>query len=222
MTDDVLARKVSTSILETESTSEEVKKFVLDCHVWPFYGVAVDLINIDVALEAVEGTGMKVMTVASYPLGGMYTSVKCGQIEYARSHGAHEMDACLNFFDFKSGRYDSVLRDIQMMKDACGDDLKLILIPQFAVLTNDEKIRACELMLEAGVPHLKTNTGYGYNTLVDDVTFIKRRYGDDMSVEVSGGIRTRADAEMVVNAGACVVHTSTPLQVAGISPAKSS
>lgn len=215
---DVLVGRLSTSILDTQATRDEVRTFALDCCRWPFYGIAVDLIDVSLAKELLSGSGIKVMTVASYPLGGMTTAVKRSEIKCAISAEADEIDACLNYFELKSGHIDRVEQDIAGLVEACGDRIKLILIPQFAILTNNEKVRICESMLKHGVHNLKTNTGYGYNTLVDDVVFIKRRYGDEMNVEVSGGIRTRADAEAAIGAGACLVHTSTPFEVIGHVP----
>jgi deoxyribose-phosphate aldolase len=210
---DILKGRLSTSILDTEVTEDGVRSFIRGCQSWPFYGIAVDLISIRLAREVLEGTEIKVMTVASYPLGGTRRAVKRSEVDYAIREGADEIDACLNYFELKSGHLGRVEEEIAELVETCADKIKLILIPQFAVLTNDEKEGVCQAMLKRGAHNLKTNTGYGYTTVVDDVTFIRRRYGDEISVEVSGGIRTRADAEEVIRAGACLVHTSTPFEV---------
>lgn len=202
-------RKFSTSILETEVTHKEVEKFIEKCKKYNLYGIAVDLDYVVFAKKLLEGTSMKVITVASYPNGGMTTKVKVAQIKYAIKMGADEIDACLNYNALKSGRFDDVKNDMNKMVDAAENKIKLIFIPQFAILTNEEKIKVCDLSIRTGCNVIKTNTGYGYNTIVEDILIAKRIYGSDLEVEASGGCRTREQAKQILNAGSSVIHTST-------------
>ena len=109
----------------------------------------------------------------------------------------------------KSGDFSTVLKDIKRMVDAAGDDLDIIVIPQFYILTNEEKLRTCHIILEGGVNAIKTN-GHGSLCRPEDITLIKREFGNDLLIEASGGIRTTAQAVELLKLGARFIHTSTP------------
>ena len=208
-----IAKKMITSILDTDTTEQQIIEFVGKCLKYPMYGIVFDLNCIDLGLELLDGTDCKVITVSSYPLSGMTTPVKVEHIKYAISKGIDEIDIGLNYNAFKSGRMGDVRKDIEAIMKAAGDKIKVVLMPQFAILTNDEKADICKIMLESGATTVKTSTGWGYNTIVEEVKFIKRLFGDNMAVEVAGGVRTAGEAVEMLEAGATSFHTSTPFQI---------
>ena len=208
-----LAKRIITSILDTEATTRDVVDFIAKLKPLPFYGVAVDLTYIATARKELEDSRIKVITVSSYPLGGMTLPVKVKQFQYAIKEGAAEIDVCLDYYALKSKRYTDVENELKALIDCASNKIKPVFIPQFSILTNDEKRKVCELILKAGGSTVKTNTGYGFNTDVEDIKLIKREFGDDLELEASGGIRTAKQAVEVLEAGCTLIHTSTPFQI---------
>lgn len=208
-----IARKMITSILDTGTTEREITEFVEKCMKYPMYGIVFDLSCIDLGPKLLAGTGTKIITVSSYPLGGMTTEVKIEHIKYAISKGVDEIDIGLNYNALKSGRMNDVREDIEAIVSATAGKIKPVLMPQLSILTVDEKVRICELMLELGAKTVKTSTGWGYNTVVEEVKLLKRLFGDEIEVEVAGGVRTLEQAVEMLDAGATVFHSSTPFQI---------
>jgi len=210
-----LAPFVITSIIKATVTPDDVYNFVSRMKQYPFAAIAVDLPYVSLTRELLEDTGIGVCTVASYPLGGMTTEVKRKQVEFAKSIGASEIDVSMNYLAIKGNNFDEVEKEARSLLDVAGN-LKLIMIPQVPILTNYEKAKACEALLKAGVNTIKTASGFGWKTELEDVLYLKRLFGDDLHVEVSGGVRTPAEALAMLKAGAEKIHTSTPLSVLGL------
>jgi len=209
-----LATYMSTSMIEADVTEKIVRDFVDAMKGYPFASLAVDLHYIDVVRDALGGVDRRITTVSSYPLGGMTTDVKLQQVAYARDHGAYDIDVSLNYLWIKGGQFDAVEEEVRRLVGEAGP-LAVVVIPQTAILTNDEKRQTCEALLKGGCTTIKTCSGFGWKTEVEDVVFIKRNFQDDIEIEVSGGVRTRDDTLSMLNAGAARMHTSTPLTAIG-------
>jgi deoxyribose-phosphate aldolase len=212
---DELAPYIVSSLIEADVTEADLVAFVEAVKPYRFPSLAVDLPYIDLLNELLAGTGTRTTTVSSYPLGGMTTEVKIRQMEYARDHGAYDIDVSMNYLAIKSGDYAAAEEEVRRVVEASGS-LKIVMIPQVAILTNDEKARTCESLLRGGCTTIKTAPGFGWKTEVEDVLFIKRLFGDDIEIEVSGGVRTFDDAVRMLDAGAARLHTSKPFQVMGL------
>ena len=210
-----MARVIISSLIEADVTGSDITQFVNEMKPYGFASLAVDLPFIDLTVELLKDVPTRVTTVASYPLGGMTKDVKIRQVQYAREHGAYDVDVSMNYLAIKSGDFEAVKEEVRQLVDAAGD-LKVVMIPQVTILTNDEKARTCEAILEGGGKDIKTASGFGWKTEVEDIVFVKRRFGDDIHIEVSGGVRTRQDAIAMLKAGAERIHTSTVFQVMGI------
>ena len=116
---------------------------------------------------------------------------------------------------FRSGKYDAVKEDLKPFVDLITGEGKLMKMIYFAsLLTEDEQLRAAELAIELQIPFLKTNTGFGFVTTTDQVRLITSRYGDDIKVMTSGGVRTKEDAIAMIEAGASRIATSSPFKIA--------
>jgi deoxyribose-phosphate aldolase len=210
-----LTRVIVSSLIEADVTEADIAAFVEEVKPYKFPSLAVDLPYIDLLNELLEGTGIRTTTVASYPLGGMTTEVKIQQVEFARDHGAYDIDVSMNYLAIKSGDFAAAEEDVRRVV-AVAEGLKIVMIPQVAILTNEEKAKTCEALLRGGCTTIKTASGFGWKTEVEDVVFIKRLFGDDLHIEVSGGVRTYDDAIQMLGAGAEKLHTSTAFQVMGL------
>ncbi|MEA1964847.1 MAG: deoxyribose-phosphate aldolase [Candidatus Aerophobetes bacterium] len=209
-----LARKLVTSIIETDVTEDAVRKFIKKAKEYPFRAIAVDLPYLEITKELLQGTDTRVSAVASYPLGGMTTETKISQVEYAIDKKADEVDVSMNYNAIKSGDFATVLDDVKRVAEAAGDRIEVIMIPQTHILTIEEKIKVYSAILEGGVKAVKINSGFGWNTKPEDVILIKREFGNKfLRIDVSGGVRTTEQALEFLKLGADYIHTSTPDQV---------
>ena len=159
--------------------------------------------------EILHQAGKQLVSVISYPLGGMTHEAKLYQ---ARKDGADELDISMDVSAFKSGRYEYVKEELKPFVDMMeGKIMKMIYFA--SLLTVDEQLRAAEMAIELGIPYLKTNTGFGFVTTTDQVKLIKDHYHDAIKVMTSGGVRTREDAAAMIRAGAERIATSSAFKI---------
>jgi len=216
VTKEELAKKLLTSIIETDVAEDAVRKFFEKWKKYPLWAIAVDLPYIKVAKELLQGTGTRVTTCISYPLGGMTTETKIYQVEYAIEKGADEINVSMNYNAIKSGDFPTVLDDVKRVVEAAGVKIEVIMVPQTHIFTDEEKIKVYNVLLEGGVRAIKTNSGFGGKTRLEDVILIKREFGNKfLRIDVSGGVRTTEQALEFLKLGADYIHTSTPDQVLG-------
>ena len=207
-----LARTIKTGIQRTDLTENEVRQAIERAKQYPFVAYAVDAPYLELAKELFDGTEVLLTAPVSYPLGGMTLETRLDQIAFAIKVGADEINPALNFNAMKSGVFSTVLVEIKRMVEAAGDNLDVIVIPQLYVLTNEEKLKVCHVILEGGVTAVKTN-GHGSLCRPEDITLLRREFGNDLSIEASGGIRTTAQAAELLELGTNFIHTSTPYSV---------
>jgi len=207
-----LARTIKTGIQRTDLAEDEVRQAIERAKQYPFIAYAVDAPYLELAKELFEGTGVLLTAPVCYPLGGMTLETRLDQIAFAIKVGADEINASLNFNAIKSGDFSTVLDETKRMAEAAGDNLDVIVIPQLYILTNEEKLKLCHVILKAGVNAIKTN-GHGSLCRPEDIILIRREFGNEFSIEASGGIRTTALATELLALGANFIHTSTPYSV---------
>ena len=207
-----LAGMIKTGVQGTNVMEDDVRQSIKRAKQHAFLAFAVDAPYLQMAKELFEGTGILLTAPVSYPLGGMTLETRLDQIAYAIEVGADKINASLNFNAIKSGDFPTVLDETKRMAEAAGDDLDVIVIPQFFILTNEEKLKLCHVILEAGVNAIKTN-GHGSLCRPEDIILIRREFGNELSIEASGGIRTTAQATELLALGADFIHTSTPYSV---------
>jgi deoxyribose-phosphate aldolase len=161
------------------------------------------------------GTPVKVCTVVGFPLGAMSTDAKRVEAELAIRAGAHEIDMVMNIGALKDSERNVVRSDIEAVAKVChaaGTILKVIL--ETALLTEVEKVTACQLAKSAGADFVKTSTGFGpAGATVEDVALLRKTVGADMGVKASGGIRTLQDLQRMVAAGANRVGASATVKI---------
>jgi len=207
-----LAEKIKTGILGLDVKEEDVRADIETARGFPFSAYAVDLSFLRLARSLLTGTNMLLTAAVSYPVGGMTLATKLNQIRFSLEVGAEEINATLNLGAIRSGDFDALSRELRAMVEVSDGAIDVIVIPQFEILTHDEKLRACETILESGVRAIKTD-GHGGLCRAEDILLVRHAFGRAFSIEASGGIRTTKQALELLDAGADFIHTSTAYSV---------
>ena len=201
------------TILKADAGREAVKKICEEAKEYGFMSVCVNSYYTSYVAQQLNGTDVKVCTVIGFPLGQMSTRAKVAETAIAVEDGAQEIDMVINVGAVKDKLYDVVLSDIKEVKKACGNALLKVII-ETCLLTDEEKVKACELSKEAGADFVKTSTGFSTGgAKAEDVALMRKTVGDEMGVKASGGIRDRETAQMMVNAGASRLGTSATIAI---------
>ncbi len=201
------------TILKAEATKEAVKKICAEARAYGFMSVCVNGYYTAYAAGELKGTDVKVCTVVGFPLGQMATEAKAAETAIAVRDGADEIDMVINVGALKDRLYDVVREDIREVKKACGCALLKVII-ETCLLTDEEKVKACELAKEAGADFVKTSTGFSTGgAKEEDVALMRRTVGSEMGVKASGGIRDKETAMAMEKAGASRLGTSQTVAI---------
>ena len=196
------------TILKADATKEAVKRICEEAKEYGFMSVCVNSYYTSYAAGLLKGTDVKVCTVVGFPLGQMSTRAKAAEASIAVEDGAEEIDMVINVGALKDKLYDTVLTDIKEVKKACKSALLKVII-ETCLLSDEEKIKACQLAKEAGADFVKTSTGFSIaGAKAEDVALMRRTVGENMGVKASGGIRDKETAQAMVRAGADRLGTS--------------
>ncbi|MCQ2080258.1 MAG: deoxyribose-phosphate aldolase [Lachnospiraceae bacterium] len=203
------------TILKADATKEQVVKICDEAKKYNFMSVCVNSYYTPLVAEELKDTDVKVCTVVGFPLGQMSTETKALETAYAVASGADEIDMVINVGALKDKSYLEVLADIRAVRAVCpGKTLKVII--ETCLLTDEEKVKACELSVEAGADFVKTSTGFSTGgATVDDVALMRKTVGENVGVKASGGIRDTKTAEEMVKAGASRLGTSSTISIIG-------
>ena len=201
------------TILKADATREAVAKICEEAKEYGFMSVCVNSYYTAFVAEKLKDSDVKVCTVVGFPLGQMSTKAKAAETELAVKDGADEIDMVINVGALKDKEYDVVCNDIKEVKKACGQALLKVII-ETCLLTDEEKVKACELAKEAGADYVKTSTGFSTGGAdAHDVELMRKTVGDSMGVKASGGIRDKETAEKMVKAGASRLGTSATVAI---------
>lgn len=205
---DDLARHIEHTLLRPEATTEAVERLCREALDHRLLGVCVAPCRVRLAARLLRGSGLFTVTVIGFPLGVQVSPVKALEAVRAVADGADELDMVLNVGALKDGDERAVAADIAgVVRAASGRVVKVIL--ETALLTDEEKVRACALAAESGAAFVKTCTGFsGGGATVADVRLLRASIPARMGVKASGGIRTRAQALELLAAGADRLGTS--------------
>lgn len=208
-----LNKYIDHTILKPETTQEQVEKILSEAKEYDFASVCVNPTWVSLAAESLKDTDVKVCTVIGFPLGANTSAVKAFETEDAIANGADEIDMVINIGALKAGNDALVLDDIKAVVDASGDKLVKVII-EACLLTDDEKVRACQLSKEAGADYVKTSTGFSTGgATVADVALMRKTVGPDMGVKASGGARSYEDAIAFIEAGASRIGASSGVAI---------
>ncbi|HFI0447258.1 TPA: deoxyribose-phosphate aldolase [Streptococcus suis] len=208
-----LNKYIDHTILKPETTQEQVEKILSEAKEYDFASVCVNPTWVSLAAESLKDSDVKVCTVIGFPLGANTSAVKAFETKDAIANGADEIDMVINVGALKAGNDTLVLDDIKAVVDASGDKLVKVII-ETCLLTDDEKVRACQLSKEAGADYVKTSTGFSTGgATVADVALMRKTVGPDMGVKASGGARSYEDAIAFINAGATRIGASSGVAI---------
>ncbi|HEM5422827.1 TPA: deoxyribose-phosphate aldolase [Streptococcus suis] len=208
-----LNKYIDHTILKPETTQEQVEKILAEAKEYDFASVCVNPTWVALAAESLKDSDVKVCTVIGFPLGANTPAVKAFETKDAISNGADEIDMVINIGALKTGNYDLVLEDIKAVVAASGDKLVKVII-EACLLTDDEKVNACQLSQEAGADYVKTSTGFSTGgATVADVALMRKTVGPDMGVKASGGARSYEDAIAFIEAGASRIGASSGVAI---------
>lgn len=208
-----LNKFIDHTILKPETTQEQVEKILSEAKEYDFASVCVNPTWVSLAAESLKDSDVKVCTVIGFPLGANTSAVKAFETKDAIANGADEIDMVINVGALKAGNDALVLDDIKAVVDASGDKLVKVII-EACLLTDDEKVRACQLSKEAGADYVKTSTGFSSGgATVADVALMRKTVGPDMGVKASGGARSYEDAIAFIEAGASRIGASSGVAI---------
>ncbi len=197
--------------LKPEAQLDDIKKLVDEAVANDFYSVCVNGTYVKDIKE--YNKDVKIAVVVGFPLGAMTTRAKAYEAKCAIEDGASEIDMVIAIGRLKDKNYDYVLDDIKAVKEAIGDKTLKVII-ETCLLTDEEKIKACELSEKAGADFVKTSTGFSAGgATVADVSLMKKTVGDRLKVKASGGIHTRDEALSLVEAGADRIGASKSIEI---------
>ena len=192
---------------------EEIKKLCDEAKEYGFYSVCVNGANVSYAYSQVKDSGVKVAAVVGFPLGAMSTEVKVFEAKKAIEDGASEIDMVINVGALKDGDYEYVEKEIAEIKKAIGDNVLKVII-ETCYLTDEEKVKACELSVNANADFVKTSTGFGTGgATFEDVELMKKTVGDKAEVKASGGVKDLDTAKKYIELGAKRLGTSSGIEI---------
>ncbi len=198
-----LAKYIDHTLLKPEAVQSQFKQLCEEAVKYQFKSVCVNSSWVPYVTKKLRGTGIKICSVIGFPLGEMDSRSKAFEARSAISNGADELDMVINVGALKSRNLDLVEKDIRAIKRACRSNTILKVIIETVLLTDEEKIIACEISKKADADFVKTSTGFlGGGATVEDIILMRRIVGPDMGVKASGGIRSYDQAVALINAGA--------------------
>jgi deoxyribose-phosphate aldolase len=205
-----LASAIDHTLLKPDATKEQIDQLCTEALQYHFASVCVLPYWVPRVASRLEGSDVEVCTVVGFPLGGTFTAAKVNETMIACSEGATEIDMVVTIPAVKNGEWVQVERDIDAVVDAAQwDDALVKVIIETCLLTQEEKITLCEIVTRAGADFIKTSTGFSTGgATLEDVRLLKQHVGPNVRVKASGGIRDRATAEAMIQAGASRIGTS--------------
>ncbi len=208
-----LAKMIDHTILKADATTEQVKAYCNEAKKYGFHSICVNTCHIHTVVSELAGTDITPCVVVGFPLGAMLSEAKAFEASQAVKAGAGEVDMVINVGAIKDKNWDFVRDDIKAVVEASKPAIVKVII-ETCLLTEDEKVKACQLAEEAGARFVKTSTGFSTGgATVADVALMKQTVGDRLLIKASGGIHTKAFAEELVNAGADRIGASNGVKI---------
>ena len=217
MTEAELVHLIDHTVLKPEAAPDDVRRLCAEAREFGFASACVNPAYVPLAASLLAGSAVKVCAVAGFPLGASLTRTKLFEAESAIRLGAAEIDMVIHVGALRAGDDDGVENEVRQLARLCharGALLKVIL--EMALLSQEEKIRGATAAMNAGADFVKTSTGFGPGgATVEDVALLRSVVGSRLGVKASGGIRSLADLERMVAAGASRIGTSSGGRIVG-------
>ncbi len=210
------AKLIDHTLLKPEATDEDIKRLCEEAARYGFASVCVNPTWVRAAACSLHGTGVPVCTVIGFPLGATLSDVKAYEARRTILDGAREVDMVINVGALKSGDDCLVEHDIHMVVEVAHEyEATCKVIIETALLTDEEKVRACQAAKKAGADFVKTSTGFAKGgATVADVALMRRTVGSELGVKASGGVKGLEDARKLVEAGATRIGASVGVKIA--------
>ncbi|MFD1883916.1 deoxyribose-phosphate aldolase [Paenibacillus wenxiniae] len=209
-----VAKLIDHTLLKADATQAEVAKLVDEAKKYEFASVCVNPTWVSFCATELKGTGVDVCTVIGFPLGANTPEVKAFEASNAIANGATEVDMVINIGALKDGDDALVLRDIQAVVDAAKGKALVKVIIETCLLTDEEKVRASQLSVQAGADFVKTSTGFSTGgATAEDIALMRKTVGPDVGVKASGGVRSEEDLNAMVAAGATRIGASSGVKI---------
>lgn len=204
-----LAQYLEHTLLKPEATVADIIQLCEEAKKYQLGGVCINPCYVALARHLLSGTGVKVITVIGFPLGATYPEIKELEAKMAADNHADEIDMVMNISAFKTGDYQAVENEIKRVVAAAAPSLVKVII-ETALLTDEEKRKACQLVIAGGAQFVKTSTGFAKSgATVSDVRLLKEESaGSGIGIKAAGGIRDAATAKAMLEAGATRIGTS--------------
>ena len=210
-----LAAYIDHTLLKPDATAADIDKLCTEAVQHGFASVCINPVWVPRASANLKGTGVPVASVIGFPFGATFPEIKAHEARQVIRAGAREIDMVINIGALKSGMHDEVRQDIAAVSDACHESgaINKVII-ETALLTDREKVIACQLAKLAKADFVKTSTGYAPGgATVFDVALMREAVGPRIGVKASGGIRTRDDVEEMIAAGATRIGASAGVKI---------
>jgi len=210
-----IAKYIDHTVLKPDTTKDAVIKVCDEAKEYGFFSVCINPYYVSLVSDQLKGSDVKVTSVIGFPLGASISEVKAFETSKAIADGADEIDMVINVAALKNKDFDYVLNDIKAVVEACKGKALLKVIIETCLLTDEEKVKACELSVEAGADYVKTSTGFSTGGATpEDIALMRKVVGPEIGVKASGGVRSTADAEAVIKVGASRIGASSSIAIA--------
>jgi deoxyribose-phosphate aldolase len=211
-----IARLIDHTLLKPEATQDQIAQLCEEAREYGFAAVCVNPANVELAAKLLKGSPVAVCIVVGFPLGATLPEVKAYEAQQVINHGAAEIDMVINIGALKSKDYERVEKDMAAVTRTCHDNAAICkVIIEAALLTEEEKVMACQLAKKVGADYVKTSTGFGPGgATTEDVALMRQVVGPHMGIKAAGGIRTLETARKMIEAGATRIGTSSGVKIA--------
>lgn len=214
MTTPQLAKMIDHTLLRADATQSEMAKLTEEAKQYQFASVCVNPGWVAYAAEQLQGSGVDICTVIGFPLGASTSETKAFETKDAIAKGATEVDMVINISALKDGKDDFVEQDIRAVVEAAAGKALVKVIIETCLLTDKEKVRACQAAVRAGADFVKTSTGFSTGGATpEDIALMRRTVGPDVGVKASGGVRSLEDMQKMIEAGATRIGASSGVKI---------
>lgn len=209
-----IANMIDHTALKADTTRDVIEKLCQEATEYQFASVCVNPTWVETAAQLLKNSEVKVCTVIGFPLGANTPETKAFETKDAIEKGATEVDMVINIGALKDKNDDLILKDIKAVVDAANGKALTKVIIETSLLTEEEKVRACELSVKAGADFVKTSTGFSTGgATVEDISLMRKTVGPTIGVKASGGVRDTEGAEALINAGATRIGASSGVAI---------
>jgi len=209
-----IAKMIDHTALKANVTKDQIVTLCEEAKQYQFASVCVNPTWVETASEILTGTDVKVCTVIGFPLGANTPETKAFETKDAISNGATEIDMVINIGALKDGNLELVEKDIRAVIEAAKGSALTKVIIETSLLTDDEKVKACEIAVRAGADFVKTSTGFSTGgATIEDIKLMRQTVGPTIGVKASGGVRDAQGAKDMIEAGATRIGASSGVEI---------